>query len=358
MQNLIFSNLVHGVAVQHQSQIIKKHGLRLLHYFEDYKRKNEFQVFLCFGDPTSPVPSALEFIDECLPKSVVVGGLSSPTKSGISSLALNDQVLAPGTVAGVALSGNAGFALHSVTAQGALGIGPTFKVTSGRLNLVHTLDAEPALSQVQKVALTAIRAQPRLAQLLQNSLLVGLTESDESTKQDFLIRTVVGATSDGAIAIGDNTISENSTRLRIHVRDGETARTELDNLLQRYSLERAITGFSGVRPSAILLCACNGRGKNMFRESNFEINKLSSVFTSSDEASPDVSSIPVAGFFANGEIGPTGAVIPSSSSDDKKSTYLHGFTSVIAFIYDDLDSSDLHEKDDDNLPPQEQGREV
>ena len=392
-------------------------------------------AFFAFADPAAPVLEAKAFLDECAPKSIVVGGLTCPTKAGVPTIALRDRLLAPGTVAGVALRGPR-LAVHSLTAQGATPLGPVFKVTKGSNNLVTELDNKPALAQVQRVANAAVKAYPRLARLLKTSLLVGLavdkkkqrqepdeeeegkntqgpqatgktfgsgdpapqknvasttaSSSSETTKRqkearfisslskspsgkkddgddtraqarrrrryfeeendDFLVRTVIGATADGAIAIGDNTVST-ATRLRLHVRDGQAAREDLDAQIRRYSLERSISGFASTKPAAVFLVSCNGRGKHMYGLPNYEVDVFSSLeyspkqhdvdhddddFTNVSDFSdiPQGPLVPVAGFFANGELGPIGARIPADTNSNNVDTHLHGFTSVVAFIYD------------------------
>ena len=44
----------------------------------------------------------------------------------------------------------------------------------------------------------------------------------------------------------------------------------------------------------------------------------------------------VGGFFANGEIGPVGISGGSAASREEKASHLHGFTTVVAMIYEKL----------------------
>ncbi|KAJ8614124.1 hypothetical protein CTAYLR_004626 [Chrysophaeum taylorii] len=304
-------------------------------------RSLEAPNFLLFGDPLSPLGDATSFVDECAPSAVVVGGVSCPTRSGVSSLAVNGDLLPCGSVAGVALRGSR-LELHAVTAQGAVGVGPTMKITRGRVNLVAALDDEPALDRLRKVAIQAAERSPRLARLLQSSLLVGLAV--DASSDDFLVRTVVGATPDGAVAIGDDSVKPGRA-LRVHVRDAQAAKHDLDAMLGRYSLERTFRGCDAP-PFAAFLFSCAGRGHAMYGVTGHDSNVAKDLF-------PDT---PLAGFFANGEIGPIGARLPGGSNNEKTSsssssssrrprdatstgvhTHLHGFTSVFAFLYDTHD---------------------
>jgi len=331
--------------------------------------------FLVFGDPFAPVSDATKFIDECEPGAVVVGGVTSPTTSGVSSIAINgEKPLPAGSVAGVALRGPR-LRIHTVTAQGAVGVGPVFNVTSGRLNLVATLDERPALQQLQRVALDAVKRQPRLAKLIKANagLLVGLSTpvpaatrfsaqeittrrrdgdddpEDDDTEEEyggFVIRTVVGATADGAIAVGDNAVLPGRTKLRVHVRDGMAAKAHLDACIERYSLERSFAGMTDATPQAIFVVSCSGRGAKMYGMRNYEVDYLSHLIDA--PAGEQRPRIPVGGLFANGELGPIGARLPRVVAkrprldgegerdvlDTAGPTHLHGLTSVVAFLYD------------------------
>lgn len=268
--------------------------------------------FLLFGDPFSPLPEAAAFVDECEPSAVVVGGVACPSRSGQPSIALDGSVLPCGSVAGVALIG---VDVHSVTAPGAVGIGPTMRVTQGRSNLIAALDHKPALEKLRDVAIAAAQKNPRVARLLQSALLVGLAGDDD---EDFMVRAVVGATPDGALAIADESVVAGDTRLRVHVRDAQAARRDLDAVLGRYALERTFR--SSNPPFAAFLVSCAGRGKALFGGEGHDTSVFSHHF-------PDV---PLAGLFANGEIGPVGASLPRDQNH--LPTRFHGFTSVFALF--------------------------
>jgi small ligand-binding sensory domain FIST len=118
----------------------------------------------------------------------------------------------------------------------------------------------------------------------------------------------VGADEDtGAVTVGD--VVEVGRSVRFHVRDATTAGEDLDALM-------AVTGKDGPAGGALLF-TCTGRGRALFGEPD----------SPSGGANHDVRAIRrglasrVAGFFADGEIGPVAS-----------KNHVHGFTaSVLAF---------------------------
>ena len=112
--------------------------------------------FLAFADPFSPIPVALAVLDAAHPASVVAGGLSCPVSQEQPSLWLQvpgagGRALPPGSLVGVALRGEH-FEMHSLCAQGAAPVGPSFTVTKGQGNVVEELDGRPALEQLSRIA--------------------------------------------------------------------------------------------------------------------------------------------------------------------------------------------------------------
>ena len=147
----------------------------------------------------------------------------------------------------------------------------------------------------------------RDAELLQMGLHLGLAMSeyqDRFERGDFLISNVTGADpGTGSIAVGAQ-VRVGQT-VRFHVRDAETADEDLIGLLEA---DRAA---HPARSQAGLLFSCNGRGTRLFAEPNHDAAAVQKV------AGP----IPLAGFFAAGELGPIGG-----------RNYLHGFTASAALF--------------------------
>ncbi|KAJ1462059.1 FIST C domain-containing protein [Pelagophyceae sp. CCMP2097] len=292
-------------------------------------------AFLLFGDPQSAIDTAVEFIDESCPTSVVVGGLTCPLQRDVPSIALHEdgaaRTVTPGSVVGVALRGPR-LEVHSITAQGAVGVGPVMRVTAcPRPNVIAQLDGKKAVDRLRECAAEAVAAQPRLDAQMKTGVLVGvsnrgLREGAAAVVDDgFLVRAVAGATTDGSLVIGDGKIRAGST-LQLHVRDGDAARADLRQVLQRYALERAFAYSPGANPLAVFLVACSGRGEALFGNRGHDSDAIRAAF---DYA------VPVGGFFANGELGPIAA---TAAADEQKATHLHGFTSVAAILYDSGDA--------------------
>ena len=67
----------------------------------------------------------------------------------------------------------------------------------------------------------------------------------------------------------------------------------------------------GARPQGALLFSCNGRGTRLFPQPHHDVAAIEQTF----------GRIPIAGFFAAGEMGPIGG-----------KSFLHGFTASIALF--------------------------
>jgi small ligand-binding sensory domain FIST len=318
-------------------------------------------------------------------ETVIIGGLSCPAISSnrapvLPSIALNGKALQKGSTIGVSLSGTMG--LQAVVAQGCRPIGPTFTITSASGNLLRGLDGKSALEQLQRVGNGASDADKRLIQR-QGGLLCGVTakpksttsraekEDDRSQPQDFLIRQIMGlvnlpgkkndkdnedgqgtSTSGGAIAIGVRELREGDD-FQFHVRDAEAAHDDVRVMVQRAKTERLFAGpeTAGV-PVAALQISCVARGRGLFGVPNADLKQVNQLMglvlpvVSEEEEDEHVAvannNNPVAGFFANGEIGPVG-ISGFDRSTATPGTHIHGFTTVIGLL---CDFSKSNTKDD------------
>ena len=81
------------------------------------------------------------------------------------------------------------------------------------------------------------------------------------------------------------------------------------------------------------LFSCNGRGSNMYSakddEGDLILGPDHDVKAISAALDKD---LPMGGYFCAGEIGPIG--VKGLSTSGRAPTYLHGFTSVLALLYD------------------------
>jgi len=93
--------------------------------------------------------------------------------------------------------------------------------------------------------------------------------------------------------------------VQFHVRDADTADEDLRQLL---------TAKMGQHPSAAggaLLFSCNGRGTRLFSGPHHDAGVIQEL----------CGPLPLAGFFAQGELGPVG-----------ERNYIHGFTASVALF--------------------------
>ncbi|HVV99818.1 MAG TPA: FIST N-terminal domain-containing protein [Planctomycetaceae bacterium] len=264
--------------------------------------RRDAQAVFFVGDPYSCAPDLLidQLADE-LPGVPLIGGMASGGAAPEQNrLFWNRALLNRGGV-GVIVCG--GPPIRSIVSQGCRRIGTTFVVTKAQQNVVLELGGRPALERLQEL-FQSLPQEERA--LMQRGLHLGIVMNEyQETFQsgDFLISNVIGADQDsGAIGIG-NLIRVGQT-VQFHVRDAETADEELLQLLQRATADHAHYG-------AALLFSCNGRGTRLFSKPNHDAQAIQSV----------CGPLPLAGFFAQGELGPVGG-----------KNYIHGFTASIALF--------------------------
>lgn len=251
---------------------------------------------------------------------VIVGGMASAGRApGQNALALDGVVRRHGAV-GLGLSGPV--RVDAVVSQGCRPIGPTMVVTKARSNLVLQLGGRPALEAVRSIIGELPDADRRL---LSGGLYLGRVVDeykDRFGRGDFLVRHIVGAEeSSGAIAVAD--IMRVGQTVQLHLRDERTAREDLDLLLDAQRLHEP--------PAGSLLFTCNGRGRAFFGEPHADARAVQHAFEHAEagehrakpgfEPGPVDPAMPMAGFFAAGEIGPVG-----------QDSYLHGHTACLALF--------------------------
>ncbi len=260
-------------------------------------------VMLLFADPFStPMQDVLTVIEERYPAAHALGGLAGGGQDmGDNRLFLDDQTYADGLV-GVALSGN--ILVRSVISQGCRPIGDRFIVTKAEHNVIQELGGVPGLHCLQAVfgqLNTDERAQA------QRALHIGIAMDEQRAhfgRGDFLIRNLIGADQQtGAIVIGD-AVQEGQT-VQFQVRDAQSADQDLYALLASSRLTESSS------PLGALLFSCCGRGKGLFGAPDHDALALQK----------QLGDIPVAGFFAQGEVGPVGG-----------RNFLHGYTASIAIF--------------------------
>ena len=259
--------------------------------------------FLLFADPfTTPVQDILGFLEERYPGAKAVGGLAGGgQEAGMNRLVLNDQVFDGGLV-GVRLSGAVD--IRPVISQGCRLIGDRFVVTKAERNLIHELGGVPALERLEAV-FESLTDEDR--QRAHRALHLGIVIDEHRNRferGDFLIRNLLGADrTTGTVAIGD-VVQEGQT-VQFHLRDAESATDDLNSLLATDRAEHRRP------PLGALMFSCCGRGRGLFGRPNHD------VAVTMERLGP----IPIAGFFAQGEIGPIG-----------NRNFLHGYTASLALF--------------------------
>ena len=258
------------------------------------------ELVLFAADPYSlDVERVLGFADRFAPGVRIVGGLASAgARPRGNTRFLNDWVSPEG---GFAIALHGAVRADVVVSQGCAPIGPTLEVTAAEANMILTLDGRPAVERAEQV----LRELPESERSrLEQGLYVGRpARGDASGRGDWLIRNLLGADRErGALAVGDRVAARE--KIRLHVRDAQTAASDLEMLLSPQAFDS--------RASAALLFACNGRGRMLYGEPDRDITLLQGALGGS---------VPAAGMFCAGEVGPVG-----------ERNFLHGHTASIAIL--------------------------
>jgi small ligand-binding sensory domain FIST len=258
---------------------------------------------ILLADPfTLPPDRFFKTLAGTAPTLPVVGGMASAAQSpGGNRLVLDDAAYGDGAV-GVALGGRV--AVRTIVSQGCRPIGRPYVVTKAEGNLIRELGGRPSLDVLRELFASLSDAEQVL---VQEGLHIGrvINEYQESFRRgDFLVRNVLGVDEQGAVAISD--VVRVGQTVQFHVRDAETADEDLRGLLDRERAERPDAPRFGA-----LLFSCNGRGTRLFGTPNHDVAALHG----------SLGPIPVAGFFAMGELGPVGG-----------QNFVHGFTAAVALF--------------------------
>jgi len=264
-------------------------------------------TFFLFADPFStPIDELFSLLDQHAPGSPAIGGIASGGMDvGESRLVLNREIIGSGVV-GVAVQGKV--EIRTVVSQGCQPIGERYVVTKVDRNVIQELGGIPPLERLE----TTLKALGEREQLqVAHGLQVGIAMDEhrsEFGQGDFLIRGLLGADrQSGSLAIADF-VQEGQT-IQFHVRDAHAASEDFHLLLSKERMTHPDS-----LPKGALLFSCNGRGKRFFETPHHDVNTVQQR----------IGNIPLAGFFAGGEIGPVSG-----------KNYLHGYTASMALFYDE-----------------------
>ena len=264
-------------------------------------------LHLLLPDPyTFPSSLLIEHLNTDLPGTTVVGGVVSGGRGpGDTRLFRDHEVLTSGLV-GVRLPGMHGIPIVS---QGCRPIGDPYIVTGADGALITELGGRPPLQRLREI-IEGLRHDEQ--ELVSHGLQIGIVVDEHAAvpgQGDFMIRSLLGADpSTGAIKIDE--VVEVGTTVQFQVRDAAGADKDL-----RLAVERAAAQLPG-RPAGALVFTCIARGRRMFGVADHDASTIEEL----------LGGIPLAGFFAAGEIGPIAG-----------RNALHAFTASMALFIDDAE---------------------
>ena len=268
---------------------------------------------LLFVDPTcGAINDLISGLDYALPQTFKVGGIagqhSAPHGSLLYSGGEEGASVRAGAV-GCLISG--AWRLDPLVAQGCRPIGPVFEVEQAQRNVVIQVSrgGDSPRSPVEALQLILSELSPMEREQVKHSLFLGVDRSEvllstaDAPPAAFLVRNLIGVDPrNGAVAVAER--MRVGQKVQFQLRDAKASRQDARQLLRRRS-------GAGVQPMAALLFACLGRGEGLYGEADGDVKLCREVFAT----------VPIAGVFCNGEIGPVGAA-----------THLHGYTACWAFL--------------------------
>lgn len=257
--------------------------------------------FLILADPMScDIDNILRLLNEAYPGCPAVGGLASGVSIGRPNwMILGPQAYDAGAV-GLALTGDV--ELETTVAQGCRPIGHPYLITKADTNVLFELAGMTAFDALKDVVGGLSEADKQLAR---HSLFAGVAMSEYHTsfhRGDFLVRNILGFDpGSGALVIG-SPLHAGQT-LQFQLRDAATSDEDL----------RALLGDPrpGTPERGGLLFCCSGRGRGLYGSPDHDSRLIQAL------RGP----LPMAGFFANGEIGPVGG-----------KNFVHGYTSSLVVL--------------------------
>lgn len=239
--------------------------------------EQQYLFALLHGDPGNPsTPELVQMLATGTGNTFCNGGISS---SQGQNLQVCDGVTSGG-VCGVLF--NQDVPVLTDHTQGCSPIGPPHSLTKAQRNIAFTLDQRPAL-EVMKEEIGEILARDlkRIGGLIFAALPI-----QGSDTGDYLVRNLVGIDPEhGLVAVGD--YLEGQERLMFCRRDGNTAREDLERMLERL---RQRVGGRRIRGGVYI--SCLGRGRYQFGDDSQELRTIRDR----------LGDFPLVGFFANGEI--------------------------------------------------------
>ena len=267
---------------------------------------------MLFGDPFGDVDAFASSFDAACPEVPKLGGLASGVGApGDAGLFFRGRALREGVV-GLGLRG--AVSMRTLVAQGCRPIGRPMIAMRCRDSIIDELDVGKPV-EVLRALFDSL--DPRDQELGRHSLYLGVEMGDRGgsryTQGDFLIREIAGMDpGSGAMALHGRIRPYQV--VQFHLRDARTAAEDLDRRLAR------LPRLPGVAPDAqaALLISCVGRGRALYGSPNHDSQRVREA----------LGPLPLAGFFASGELGQVSGQM-----------FLHGYTSVLGVLGPDVQPS-------------------
>ncbi|MBA2758563.1 MAG: FIST C-terminal domain-containing protein [Chloroflexia bacterium] len=249
-------------------------------------------------------------MSRCYPNTPIVGGMTSGANHDRRTWTfLDEQVYDEG---GVALVLTGPVRLTPMVSQGCEPVGEPWTITRADRNTILEISNRPALDVLLDTA-RAVGASIDRESLPFGDWMIGFAIDeyrDRFDRGDFVIRGMLGGDMERkGIVVGG--VPRVGQTVQFQMRDPGMAGVDLHQHL--VDLRAALTD---TPPVAGLLFTCNGRGKKLFGRQHHDTESVGGVFRS----------LPLAGMFCNGEIGPGGR---------REGSLLHGFTATLAMIVPD-----------------------
>lgn len=255
-----------------------------------------------FGEPYSfPMDAWLAHLDAAAPGVPAVGGMASGGSGPGQNLLISHEGLHEQGLLGVLIEGAT--ELRAVVSQGCRPVGKPWVITACQQNVVEKLGGKPALDVLMT---TLAELGPADQRAFRRGPFVGL--AIDATKQvftrgDFLVRGILGLSEgEKVFAVGEHV--RRGQTLQFLVRDAASAGEDLRLLMSAHGGSEAAMG--------ALLFSCNGRGSRLFSKPDHDATCVLDGLARA---------VPLAGFFAAGEVGPVGG-----------RNFLHGFTASVAIL--------------------------
>lgn len=233
----------------------------------------------------------------------IFGGLATGiTPDPMAQVYLDGEAFQDGGVA-IAVGGNV--ELAGVVCQGCTPIGEAWTLTRVNQNLIQHIGNRPAYTVLSE---TVSQLSPTEQQQARGNLFIGLVVNEyleDFHRGDFLVRTLLGGDPNSGI-LAVSALPRPGQTIQFQRRDATGATQEMNELLLRTK-----ESLAGREIYGGCLFSCNGRGRNLFGRPNHDSGLVDTHFDSPG----------LAGFFANGEIGPVSG-----------KNFLHSYTASVALF--------------------------